>query len=105
MFSAAAPPAPVGSASGSDRSHPSLGPNVASAGLYSAFVEFERTTLYKLRRKLLGDFRAFILGLVEKLAAEEAARVYAEKYLGVHGAAPGQGGDIDDEFRYAAQSR
>lgn len=78
MFSAAAPPAPVGSASGSDRSHPSLGPNVASAGLYSAFVEFERTTLYKLRRKLLGDFRAFILGLVEKLAAEDDKLVSGE---------------------------
>ena len=51
---------------------------MASAGLYSAFVEFERTTLYKLRRKLLGDFRAFILGLVEKLAAEDDKLVSGE---------------------------
>ena len=56
-----------------------LGPTVVSSGMYSTFVDFERTTLYKLRRKLLGDFRTFVLSLVEKLAAEEAERRAAEE--------------------------
>ena len=74
MFSAAAPPAPAAPAQGDSL----LGPTVVSSGMYSTFVDFERTTLYKLRRKLLGDFRTFVLSLVEKLAAEDDKLISGE---------------------------